>query len=229
MQRLFELPTPPSPSLRVVEDRSPAPAGFLRRLSRLLQFSDLSGPAGQPFVYDEVDREALDAVVVAAHFRARDSDGEEAVFVVLRSAARPPVLLRSAQRSPVSEPENRGLWELPAGLVEADEQSEAGLLICAARELLEETGFDVAPSDLRPLGPSSFPAPGIIAERHFFFHVEVDPNKKKEPSLDGSPLEAVGEVVAVPLLVALGSAQNGKLADAKTELGLRRLMEELEH
>jgi ADP-ribose pyrophosphatase len=212
----------------VEEDRSPPGGGFLRRISRSLRFLDQTGTAGAPFVYDEIDRSALDAVVVAAHFVAEDSEGRRQRYVVFRSAARPPVYLRQARRSPISEPDNRGLWELPAGLVEESEQSGVGLLKCAARELEEEAGFVVSPDQLQPLGPSTFPAPGMCAERHFFFHVEVDPERQGEPSLDGSPLEAVGKLVAIPLAEALRSAQRGLLADAKTELALRRLAEIVE-
>jgi ADP-ribose pyrophosphatase len=55
--------------------------------------------------------------------------------------------------------------------------------------------------------------------------VEVDPAARCEPSLDGSPLERGGVVVDVDLDDALALAAAGELADAKTELGLRRLRE----
>src|SRR5690606_29700047 len=107
-------------------------------------------------------------------------------YVYLRSAVRPPVEMRDAKRSASVEPPLRALWEAPAGLVEPDEESAAGIVRCAQRELLEEAGFDVPASALRPLGPSTFPCPGVIAERHYYFHVEVDPALQREPSLDGS-------------------------------------------
>lgn len=180
-----------------------------------------------PFTYDEVDRRALDAVVVVPHFLQRSAEGVPVRHVVLRSAHRPPVMLRDAARSPLVEPDNRALWELPAGLVEPDEASAEGIVRAAQRELLEETGFEVELSELVQLGPSTFPCPGVIAERHFFFHVEVSLERRVEPPLDGSPLEAVGSLVAVPLTVALEAARAGELADAKTELALRRLVETL--
>lgn len=225
MQRLSHLPPPPHLRVEVLEDRSPPGGGFLRRLSRVVRLVRSDGSVTRSIVYDEVDREALDAVVVAAHFLAPNEAGDPTRFVVLRSAARPPVMLRDATRSPVRERENRGLWELPAGLVEPDEQSEEGLRAGAARELLEEAGFDVDPSALRPLGPSSYPAPGMVAERHFFFEVEIDPATQKEPLLDGSPLEEEGQLVAVPLVALIAASREGFVEDAKTELALRRLLE----
>jgi ADP-ribose pyrophosphatase len=225
MRRLLHLPSPPLLRLEILEDRSSETDGFLRRRSHLVRLREPDGTPTEALVYDEVDREAIDAVVVAAHFLGEDEAGNERRFVVLRSAARPPIMGRDATRSPIDEPDNRGLWELPAGLVEPDEQSRAGLLRCASRELEEETGFAVEPSQLEPLGPPTYPAPGMVAERHFFFEVEVDPRTQREPSLDGSPLEQVGQLIAIPLTTALQAAREGHLEDAKTELGLRRLVE----
>jgi ADP-ribose pyrophosphatase len=134
--------------------------------------------------------------------------------------------LRDAARSPVPELDRGpGLWELPAGLIEPDEQTREGTRRSAARELEEELGFRLRPERLRELGPSTYPSPGIIAERHFYFEVEVDPRERAEPSQDGSPLEHGGRVLALPLDEALALAAQGVLEDAKTELGLRRLSE----
>ncbi len=176
----------------------------------------------ESFTYDTVARERLDAVVIAAHYV--DERGRRMVF--LRSALRPPVALRPREAWPVPERDDLGgLWELPAGLVETDERSREGLRRCAARELHEELGFEVLPEELEDLGPSSFPAPGIIGERHFYFHVVVDPARRSSPSEDGSVLERNATIVAVALDEALNLARSGMIEDAKTELGLRRLAE----
>lgn len=176
----------------------------------------------EPFTYDIVARERLDAVVIAAHYT--DAQGQRLVY--LRSALRPPVALRPREAWPVPEREDLGcLWELPAGLVETDERTAEGLKRCAARELSEELGFQVDPEKLEDLGPSSFPAPGIIGERHFYFHVRVDPSRREAPSEDGSVLERNAAIVAVPLNEALTLVRQGMIEDAKTELGLRRLVE----
>ncbi len=70
---------------------------------------------------------------------------------------------------------------------------------------------------LKELGPSTFPAPGFIGERHFFFEVVVAPEQRSEPSLDGSALEHFGQVVAIPLGEALEHCRSGLIVDAKTE------------
>jgi len=220
------LPPPPHFTIRVLEDCSPPGDGFLRRLSRRVCTVSPEGAESTPLTYDEVDRRALDAVVVIPHFVARSSAGTEQRYVVLRSAIRPPVALRSAERSPLSEAENRNLWEVPAGLVEENERGWSGVRAAALRELAEETGYSVEEAALLELGPTTFPAPGVIAERHFYFEARVDPNEQQPVQLDG-PLEEAGELIAVPLAECLRAVRAGQVPDAKTELALRRLHERL--
>jgi ADP-ribose pyrophosphatase len=217
-------PSLPEIRLQLLDDLSPsAPPGFLRLLRRRFVATYPDGSHSPPFVYDEVDRTAIDAVVIAAHFL----DAAGARHVYLRSALRPPVVFRDRLRSPYPERDPAGsLWELPAGLVERSEQSPSGLRECAAREAFEELGFQADPATLIELGPSTFPAPGICAERHFYFAIEVMPAGRAEPALDGSALEHAGVVVSLPLAEALSWCRSGAILDAKTELGLRRLAEQ---
>lgn len=216
----------PDIRLELVEDRSPEQeSGFLRLQRKRYRALYPDGSASEEFTYDSVDRRALDAVVIVAHFA--DAAGQRHVFI--RSSVRPPVGERTRDRSPVPEldPPHGVLWELPAGLVEAHERGLDGVRESARRELLEELGFSVPAEALIPLGPSSFPAPGIIGERLFFFSVEVRPEEQVAPTLDGSPLEHFGAVTAIPLADALAHCQSGVFADIKTEIGIRRLVEVL--
>jgi len=178
------------------------------------------GTVSEPFLYDTVDRQALDAVVIAAHYLAPDGR-----HVFLRSSIRPPIYYRP-QVDPVPDTGRRGqLWELPAGLVEPGEAGEAGLRRAALRELHEEAGFPPDGSRLSELGPALYPCPGVIAEKLFFFDIEVDPVTRSDPPLDGSALERFGEVVDLPLSSALSLCRLGGIEDVKTEIGLRRLLE----
>jgi ADP-ribose pyrophosphatase len=213
----------PAIRLELVEDLSPDTGeGFLRLVRRKLRVHYPDGVTSAAFVYDEVDRRAIDAAVIAAHYVGADGVRR----VVLRSSIRPPLYFRDPARAPIAVPERHGaLWELPAGLVEVDEQSPEGLLRGAARELSEEAGFVVDPARLSPLGPSTYPCAGVIAERHFFFEVAVDPASRGEPSLDGSALERDGRLIDVPLAAALEMCRKGEIEDAKTEIALRRLAE----
>jgi ADP-ribose diphosphatase len=211
--------------LESLDEQPPSPgteAPFLRLVRRRLRAHYPDGKISPPFTYDEVDRRAIDAVVIAAHYV--DPGGKRRVF--LRSALRPPLYFRGRERAPIEVPDTRGaLWELPAGLLEPGEQSPAGLVRGAARELHEEVGLAVDPAALRQLGPSVFPSPGVIAERHFFFEVAVDPAARGEPPLDGSALEKHGVILDVAVAEALAMCAAGEIEDGKTELVLRRLAE----
>jgi ADP-ribose pyrophosphatase len=213
----------PDIRLEIVEDLGSSGAGFLRIVRRRLRAHYPDGTSSAPFVYDEVDRTAIDAVVLCVHFL--DARGVRHVY--LRSAVRPPLTFRDRARSPrpSHDPAGGFLWELPAGLVEESEQSEVGLRHAARREIHEELGFDVTPESLSELGASIFPVPAFISERQFYFEVEVDPKTRVEPTLDGSALEHMGAVVALPVTDALERCRTGEFQDGKTELCLRRLVE----
>lgn len=206
----------------VVEEDARDAAGYLQMRRSRLRVRWQDGTVSEPFVYDTVERKALDAVVVVPHFR--DTAGR--LCVVLRSAIRPPVALRQDKSDGSEEGSSLGLlWEVPAGLIEADERGDEGRRRCAARELFEETGAQVSPNSIEPLGPSTFPSPGVIGERHYYFHVEIDPHALTVPPEDGSVLERNAELVAMPLEIALDLVRVGEIEDAKTEIALRRLAE----
>jgi len=226
MPKLDPTALPPLPAISLSLDRERyehAPANAYLRIRRMeLRAHFAEGVVSEPFFYDVVERKALDAVVVAPHFR----DESGARKVLLRSSLRPPVAFRPRDAWPVPERSTLGgLWEVPAGLVEEDERSEQGLRACAVRELYEETGASVALEAMHPLGPSTFPCPGVIGERHFFFHAEIDPLALVPPVEDGTVLERQAALVVVTLEDALALIRAGEIEDAKTEIALRRLAE----
>jgi ADP-ribose pyrophosphatase len=213
---VLPLPAPPTIHILIARDRtdeSRARGGFLdvRRLDLVARYPD--GTESSSFAYDIAQRAALDAVVIAAHFIAGGTR-----WVYLRSAIRPPCALRAIP------PEHDGaLWELPAGLVEPGEEPSA----TAARELGEELGFRALQADMQPLGHWTFPAPGIIGERHIFYAVEVDARTRAAPAGDGSALERAATIIALPVSDAIEYCRLGIIRDSKTELALRRLAETL--
>ncbi len=217
------LPPLPALGIQVLADHSPRQGpGFLRLRRHRLSVTYPDGSVSAPFTYDDVDRQALDAVVLAVHYL--DAQGRR--WVHLRSALRPPVCLRRPESgSRPGEADTGRLWELPAGLIEPHERGPGGAAAAAARELEEELGYRVEAERFQPLGVSTFPSPGVIGERHHYLHVEVRPEARGQPSLDGSALEQGGLVASVPLDTALALCRAGAFEDAKTELGLRRLAE----
>ncbi|MDX2051515.1 MAG: NUDIX domain-containing protein [Polyangiaceae bacterium] len=208
-------------AVETLDDLSPSQdPGFLRLVRRRFQLRLADGRISEPFVYDAISRKALDAVVIVPHFV---EEGRR--FVYLISSVRPPLALRDDSRMAGDGPTHAVLWELPAGLIEPEELGVVGARTAAKRELFEEIGFDVPEGSLTELGRSSFPAPGVIGERHFFFEVEVAPSSRQVPGLDGSVLEQHGRVGVFEVEAALLACREGRLEDAKTELGLRRLKE----
>ncbi len=214
------LPPLPDISVELLEDVSPPQSsGFMRLKRSRIRLRYPDGTRSEPMDYDEIDRRALDAVVIVAHHVVNGTR-----HVYLRSAVRPPVGMRARDPSRVPRATvGTGLWELPAGLVEPDEQTLAGTAVSAQRELLEELGFDVQVADLKLLGPPAFASPGMVAERYFFYEVIVDPERQGEPTLDGSPLERQAAIASIALPDALKAVETGEVEDVKTELALHRL------
>lgn len=208
MEHVRKLPAPPPIGLVDVTPRPPGGREFLGLERVLARCAYPDGSTSEPFAYDIVTRQALDAVVLVPTF---ERDGER--FVVLRSAHRVPLTRRDAALG--------NLWELPAGLIEPGETAaQAG-----ARELAEEIGVSVAPADLTPLGAAVVPAPGALAEVQHFLRAEIAPLTQQVPEEDGSPLERHAHIVAIALRGLLGELARVGLVDSKTELGLRRLAE----
>jgi ADP-ribose pyrophosphatase len=216
------LKPPPNLRLQLVRDVSLPREGFLWIVRRHYRVLQADGHESAEFIYDTVDRRARDAVVLVAYTSVQGT-----CSVYLRTALRPPLALRDGTNSPVAESHGAGLWELPAGLIEPTEALDlAGVRRAAVRELQEELGFEVDASQLVELGSSVFPAPGMVAERQFFFFVEVDETARREPDLDGSVLEEGASIALVEIDAALQMCSDGLLPDAKTELGLRRFRDQ---
>lgn len=218
MLRAPMLPALPPHAVLVVEERpSLDPPGFLRLRRVTLKIRFASGNESEPFTYDMVHRERFDAVVIVPHYQGPNGERR----VILRSSIRPPVALRP------HDPHGEGgsFWEVPAGLVEADERSPEGLRRCAARELFEEVGARAPEASFEPLGSAVFPASGVLGERHHFFHVEVDPRAIEAPAEDGSALERHAVIASVAVPDALAMIRRGELSDGKTEIAVRRLAE----
>jgi ADP-ribose pyrophosphatase len=127
-----------------------------------------------------------------------------ACAVVAVTAARDVVLVRQ-----VREAVRSALLEIPAGVMDVPGESSPA---CAARELLEETGYRAF--DVRPLG-GIHTSPGFSDERIELFAAGAEPG--------GGPASEAGiEVVLMPFADAVQAARSGSLSDAKTVCALLR-------
>ena len=188
------------------------------KIKRLKQVSDpkfidierynynISYPDGssKEMVIDTIVRKHPNAVVILAY------DLVNGTHIYLRSCLRPAVYNKF--------PKEGNRWELAAGLIEKESDSEA-----ASRETKEELGFDVPSSNFEQLGKASFTATGLLCEQLIFMKVEVDPHKQSKPSHDGSPLEHCGIVWRASLFDIKKMLCNGEL-DLKSEVGIMRFL-----
>lgn len=198
--------------------------GFLRRYRHRVKTLLSDGTRTDTFVVDFIDR---------AHDR-RDAVGF-IPFAKKTPVEETLVLLRRQVRY--------GAWvatgvplvcEVAAGVIELPETPEQ----TAQRELYEETGIEIGLEHVRLLGRPLFILPGALTERVFCVSIEVPEDIIRESVGaevigDGSPFEQGAELVALTLAEALGAVEGKRsgatpdIADAKTELILRRLKEAL--
>lgn len=96
------------------------------------------------------------------------------------------------------------LLELPAGTLEVDESP----LLCAQRELSEESGFGA--KEWSELG-TLYPAPGFCSEKQYLFMAKSLFERKLEADQD----EMI-EVVTLPLIQIRQAICDGVICDAKS-------------
>jgi ADP-ribose pyrophosphatase len=110
---------------------------------------------------------------------------------------------------------NRDLYELPAGLLEKDEQPEAA----ATRELREEIGYE--PAGLESLG-GFYAAAGYTTE---YIHLYFTHDLIYAPLAQDQ--DEFIEVIRIPFTEALRMVEQGEIVDSKTIIGLLKVARRL--
>ncbi len=220
------IPSTDGVRVELIEDRTHAVAsdgGFIkvRRYTLATRYRD--GRVSEQYPYDVVDRDALDAVLIA--LTAAQLGHARDPLVCLRTALRPPVALRAQRSLAVPEQPTALLWELPAGLIELSPSADP-VRETAARECREETGYAVASDQFETLGAPVFLTPGLCAEKIHFVHAWVDRDDPRDVTAT-ELVEQASEIAWVALSQALALAEQGVIQDCKTELALRRLADKL--
>lgn len=216
----------PVTNIEIVEDftsQGRCDEGFLH--VRRLRARNLRTDGSHSAVYriDVIDRPRLDAVAVVVWRR-----GEAGLELLTRKNLRPAAHFRRDKVPTV--PDGRShlfCEEIVAGLLEVTDRGEEGLRHRAAEEVREEAGFTVAADAVRLLGPPFFLAPGILSEKIFLAEVEVTGLAPETAAGDGSPLEEGGELTWWSVDALRAACADGTIQDAKTELGLERLLRRL--
>jgi 8-oxo-dGTP pyrophosphatase MutT (NUDIX family) len=202
---------------RTAETRSDQ--GFLKVRRYTLRTVYADGTKSAEYNYDIVDRTALDAVVMVL-FAANEHNPADP-YVCVRTALRPPVALRAKRKLAIREEPTALLWELPAGLIEANEPESDPVRATAARECEEETGYRVAISAFSILGPSVFLSPGLCAEKIHFALAQVDRSQPRHVTATET-VELASTMQWITLAEAKKWMADGTLQDAKTEVALTR-------
>jgi ADP-ribose pyrophosphatase len=97
------------------------------------------------------------------------------------------------------------LLEVPAGVRDVEGEEPAD---CAAREILEETGYRV--TSIEPLG-RVYTSPGFTDEAIELFLARVEPDRTGEDEI---------EIVRMPLAEAARAALDGRIRDAKSAVAI---------
>jgi ADP-ribose pyrophosphatase len=202
--------------IEIVEDfsdRARCDEGYLRMRRLRCRNRRSDGTASPVYRVDVVDRPNLDAVGVMVYRRTAAG-----IEVLTRKTLRPAAYLR-----PDTQVHLR-LEEIVAGVLEASDRGEQGLRHRAALEVKEEAGFEVGEEEVQPLGGPFFVAPGILSEKIFLVGVDVTGKPQQEPAGDGSPLEEGYALQWWSIGTLLEACRGGQVQDAKTEIGVARLL-----
>lgn len=213
--------------VEIVTDRtaeSRCDEGFLRLRRLVVRNHYQDGGSSRPYNCDIVYRRDIDAVAMALWEDTRDAEGRRRIRVALRRGLRVPIYLRKDQEDAGrEEPIHDAILELVAGVIEPHDEGMQGVLDRARAEAREEAGLDVPTDHIRSLGGPFFPSPGITPEMVYLAAVEARLDERGEPEGDGSVMEEGATVEVLELRDAITRCRDGRLPDAKTEIGLLRL------
>ena len=167
-----------------------------------VRIDDVVMPDGNTAKREVVEHDNAVAIV------ALDSAGGAGADALATADPDPSVILIEQYRHPLG----RRLWELPAGLMDVDGE---GAQQSAARELVEETGYDAANwSVLVDVAPS----PGFSEEIvRIFLATELTQVGRPNP---GDHEEADLRVVAVPLSTAVQAVLDGRIVNGMAVSGI---------
>jgi len=204
--------------------------GYLRVRRVHLQNLRRDGSLSPRYFCEFADRPRHGTDAVAVGLWHRDASG--GVNVLLREGLRPALRFgRPPGRLTVPDPAPYLLFtEVVAGILEEEDRGEDGIRLRAVKEAWEEAGLAIEPAAVVFLGRPIFPTPGMSPECCFLTAAEVDEKSLAQqvpPEGDGSPMEEGSRQRFVPILEAIAMCDRGEIADAKTEILLRRLQSRL--
>jgi ADP-ribose pyrophosphatase len=217
-------------NIEIVDDltaRTKCDEGFLKVRRYMLRNTFSDGSVSEPYACDVLSRRSVDAVAVVLWHK----DAEGKPWVHYREGTRPAVWLRRLKQDQLTYPDAQGydlVGEIVAGVLEEGDDGPEGVRSRGAVEAHEEAGYEVPVERVLPLGDEGFfPSPGVTDEKVYLCSAEVDPAERGHAHGDGSVHEEGTRMVSLPLKEAVRACREGKVPDAKTELGILRLADQL--
>lgn len=153
--------------------------------TKFIKVFDLQYAEGKHY-FDATRNKAEDLVCVKSEeeFKKMSADAATCYVVIKTPGEEPKLLLHYEYRFPVGQ----YLLSIPAGLVdECDKGLEDAVLVTAKREIKEETGIDVKPSDrLFMINPCVFSTPGMTDESNALVGAVITLDSLDELREDGA-------------------------------------------
>ena len=162
--------------------------------------------------YEQFNGE-MSAELTRLNFNRGDS-----AAVILHDPMLDTIIMTEQFRYPTYTKDHPWILEIPAGTIEADENSDPTITL--RRELMEELGYSV--NNFRKVA-SFFVSPGGTSERIHLFYSAIKP---KDKVAAGGGLVEEGEdvkMVTMGVKEALYKITTGDIMDAKTIIGLQWL------
>ena len=205
----------------VSEDTGDPESPFVRVRRLRLRHRYTGDQYSASYSFDMIEGSFADAVAIVLYHI--DDNGK--VWVGLRRGVRPSIYFRKDNpvKASLDGKSRLTYLELVAGGIEYGDLDTIGIDGRAALEVREEAGFEVEAKDMVGLGQGTFSSPGSGMEKLHYRAVQVDPDKGVEPRGDGHPLEEVSDFRFYELSEAISWCRQGKIEDAKTEIGFCRL------
>lgn len=209
--------------LRVVRRLGTRGRGFLTLSRRLVRNEYEDGSVSRPYRFEMVERKGTDSVAIIPFLRHR-----RRVWILVKAGFRPALYYRGRGRSPGEKGHGRTLTvEAIAGSLEPGDRTRRDIDRRAVAELKEETGFGTKVSEVLTLGAGFFPSHGQCTEKIHLRSVELDPQRRGDPTGDGSVNEADTWTLLFEARDLIRRCREGEIEDPKIEIGVQRLLARL--
>ncbi len=196
----------------------------LERFSVINEYDD--GSSSDSYNCDIVVRRGFDAVGIIPYLYI-----DNKLHILLLNNFRAAAFFREKilgnTDSSLVDENTKSMIEIPAGILEKDElkltKNDLGIRRCAARELMEETGYELSSREMKVLGSFYYSSPGLLTEKIYIATCDITGLLAEKIVTDGSVMEETIKPFIIPFSEALALCNNGVIRNAVTEIAIKRL------